>query len=657
MSDGDGVVKIDADSVRIVKINAPAATRVELWRFATPDPAAPATRIPMVRGAEGDWTAEAPLAHGDAYALRADGPTIDGHRFHPDRWLLDPRARAIGRLPAPLDPIGVMVDPAFDWQGDTRPETPWRDTVIYEAHVKGLTATHPDVPPVWRGTFLGLTVPAVLDHLRRLGVTAIELMPIHAHVDEPRLTALGLTNYWGYNTLGFFAPDPRFAVSRRPEDAVRECQTMVRALHRAGLEVILDVVFNHTAEGPDPDGPDPAEARHGRVLSLRGLDPSGAYRTDGDRTGCGNTLDADAPAVRRLILDSLRYWAETMRVDGFRFDLAPALDRAPAAVGGLFDAIRRDPVLSARKLIVEPWDANADGYRLGAFPPGIAEWNGRFRDDTRRFWRGDASAAGALATRLAGSADVFGGRPAQDAINFVTAHDGFTLADLVSYAGRHNAANGEGGRDGEAHNLSSNAGVEGPTTEPAVTAERRARARAMLATLFVSMGVPMLSGGDESGRTQLGNNNAYCQDGPVSWTPWPGDRELAAFVARLAALRRDFEASRAERHLAPSDATWWHAAGRALTAADWDSGTLTTFGLRRHAPGGDWWIWVNTGATPVTVNWPDDREWRVALDSRDDAREGMVSGAAAVAAVSVLVLREVGPSRGHEHLPGARLPR
>lgn len=635
-----------------VRVDAPDARRVELWRFERPDPAAPAQRIPMSRDPDGTWVSATALGHGEAYALRADGPSIDGRHFHPDRWLLDPRARAIGQLPAPLDPIGVMVDPAFAWEDDRPPDTPWADTVIYEAHVKGLTARHPGVPPVWRGTFLGLTVPAVLDHLRRIGVTAVQLLPIHAHADEPRLTALGLTNYWGYNTLGFFAPDPRFAVSRRPADVVRECQTMVRALHRAGLEVILDVVFNHTAEGQDPDGPPGPGTRHGRILSLRGLDPHRAYRTDGDRTGCGNTLDADAPAMRRLILDSLRYWVEAVHVDGFRFDLAAALDRTPGAPGGLFDAIRRDPVLARRKLIVEPWDATPEGYRLGAFPPGLAEWNGRFRDDVRRFWRGEAAAAGAVATRLAGSADVFTGRPPQDAINFVTAHDGFTLADLVSYVERHNAANGEDGRDGETQNFSSNAGEEGPSTAPRVVAERQARARALLSTLFLSLGVPMLSGGDEMGRSQAGNNNAYCHDTSLSWTPWPGDTDLTAFVARLAVVRRTCAGVRATRHLDAQGATWWHPDGRLLTPDDWASSRLTAFGLRHHTPEGDCWIWLNAGVHAVTACWPDDGPWERMFDSNTAVAAGDVRGAVILGAVSVVVLRERRPAGGDVPLAG-----
>jgi isoamylase len=582
-------------------VRSRSASRIDLCLFDDASAARESRRVSFTKHPESDsdlWMADADnISPGQLYALASDLS---------DRFLLDPYARAIGREPGPFDPLGAVIDTAFDWQGDRAPDTAWRDTVIYEAHVKGFTALHPDVAPPLRGTFLGLASEPAIAHLKSLGVTAVELLPVHAHADEPALTARGLTNYWGYNTLSYFAPDPRFATVPAAVDcgaAVREFKTMVRALHAAGLEVILDVVYNHTAEGP-------LESSGGRTLSLRGLDPVHAYRRRSDDpsryedwTGCGNTLNLASPAVRALVLDSLRYWVAEMHVDGFRFDLASALDRQPNAAGSLFSDMRNDPILSKVKLIAEPWDATPDGYRLGAFPNGVAEWNGRYRDAARRFWRGDAGAAAEFATRLCGSQDLFGraGRAPSDSINFVTSHDGFTLADLVSYADKHNEANGEQNRDGESNNFSGNNGAEGPTTDAAIVERRRARQRSLIASLFLSQGTPMLSGGDELGRSQLGNNNAYCQDNRTSWTAWPGDTDLAAFVGKLAALRRAHPQLRRTEFLTDGDIEWILPDGTPLDASHWTDPTLRAFGLRLDSL----LICFNAGDSACEFTFPD----------------------------------------------------
>jgi glycogen operon protein len=471
----------------------------------------------------------------------------------------------------------VVIDPAFDWRDDRRPGTPWRDTLLYEAHVKGFTAQHPDISPAMRGTYAGLAHPSAIRHLQSLGVTAVELLPVHARVDERELYNRQLTNYWGYNTLGFFAPEPRLAAAATPQGVVDEFKAMVRDLHAAGLEVILDVVYNHTAEG----------AHIGSTMCWRGLDNAAYYRLRADDpsryedlSGCGNTLDLRKPAARRLVLDSLRYWVEDMHVDGFRFDLASALVRGDHGVDmrcPFLTELHADPVLAGVKLIAEPWDATGDGYRVGGFPPGWAEWNGRYRDDVRRYWTGARGTRSALVTRLAGSSDLYGtpGRGPLAGINFVTSHDGFTLADLVSYARKHNDANGEDNRDGDNHNFSANHGIEGPTADPDVHARRRRHQRGLLTTLFSSVGVPMISGGDEVGRSQGGNNNAYCHDSPVTWTPWTveqgADLDLLRFVQNLADWRQRQDAIRRDTFFEPADADvqWLRLDGAPMTAADW----------------------------------------------------------------------------------------
>jgi glycogen operon protein len=587
----------------------------------------------MRSSAGGDWISDAELPPGTCYALRADdGPP-----------LLDPRALAIARQTRRTvseggDPLGAVIDTAFDWASDRRPATPWRDTVIYEAHVRGLTRLHPEVPEALRGTFLGVATPPIVAHLKKLGVTAIELLPVHAHADEPALLARGLTNYWGYNSLSFFAPDPRFAVGPDAGAPVREFKTMVRALHEHGLEVILDVVYNHTAEGPET----------GPTLSWRGLNPN-AYRRDPrtsallDWTGCGNTVNTDDPAMRALILDSLRYWADDMHVDGFRFDLAAVLDRDANSPDSLIHQIRNHPRLAGLKLIVEPWDA-AGHYRLGTYPAGVAEWNDRYRDAVRRFWRGDSDATPAFVTAICGSDDVIdrSSRTPQDSVNFVTAHDGFTLADLVSYAAKHNEANGEENRDGAADNVSSNAGVEGPTGHAAVLLERRRRQRSLYASLFLSLGVPMISGGDEVGRTQLGNNNAYCQDSPLSWTPWPGDASFQRFCERVAELRRQHLSFRRDRHLTGHDVTWISPDGRLIPNDRWRSEPLPAFGMWLASDDADsLLVYFNAGAADCPVRLPSAAGWRVLLDSsqdEDSRGERTLAGAVDLPAVSILVL-------------------
>ena len=522
------------------------ATRVELCLFDSPDARVERARIPLAQDLEHVWHARVPAAGpGQLYAYRAHGPWAPelDQRFDAAKLLLDPYALAIGRTPvasqdAPHSPLGAVIDRSFDWGSDRSPATPWEQTVIYELHVKGFSAQNDAVPEHLRGTYLGLAADASIRHLKRLGVTAVELLPIHAHADEPRLLQQGLVNYWGYNTVAFFAPDPRFSRATTPAGVVHDFKAMVAALHAAGLEVILDVVYNHTAEGDDT----------GPTLSLRGLDNRAYYRLDPARpgryedvTGCGNTLDLRQPAARRLVMDSLRYWVEDMHVDGFRFDLAASLARVDGGAAALFGAMTVDPVLAGVKLIAEPWDLGPNGYQLGQFPAGVAEWNDQYRKAVRQFWRGDGAIA-ALATRIGGSSDLFedAGRPPQASINFVTCHDGFALADLVAYNSKHNEANGEGNRDGESENLSWNCGMEGPSDDESVRSLRKRQRRNFLLTLYLSLGVPMLSGGDELGRSQSGNNNAYCHDSPLTWTPWARDderEELMSFVESLAALR------------------------------------------------------------------------------------------------------------------------
>ncbi len=552
---------------------------------------------------------------GMLYGYRVYGPyqPEQGHRFNPNKLLLDPYARDISgairwsdahygytighkredlsfdrRDSASGVPKCSVIDSAFSWGDDRRPNVPWNDMVIYEVHVGGYTRLHPQVPQPLRGTFAGLSCPAVIDYLRALAVTTVELMPVHAFIDDRRLVENGLRNYWGYNTIGFFAPDMRYCASGN----VAEFKTMVKALHSAGLEVILDVVYNHTAEG-----------NHlGPTLCFRGVDNASYYRLQPDKpniyvdyTGCGNTLNMQHPRVLQLIMDSLRYWVMDMHVDGFRFDLAAALARELHEVdrlGAFFDILRQDPVLSQVKLIAEPWDLGEGGYQVGNFPVGWAEWNDQYRDTMRAYWKGDGGLIGNFARRLTGSSDLYGrnGRNPYASINFIAAHDGFTLRDLVSYNDKHNAANGEENRDGHNHNLSWNCGVEGPTDDPVINALRERQQRNLLATLLLSQGVPMLLAGDDIGRTQNGNNNAYCQDNELSWLDWnldPARERLLDFTTRMIALRhehpifrrREFFQGRPLHGGAAKDIVWLKPDGIEMTTEEWNKDFARCLGV------------------------------------------------------------------------------
>ncbi len=557
---------------------------------------------------------------GHIYGYRVDGPYKPdaGHRFNLNKVLVDPYAKALlgnvdwkapvfgyqvgnpkqdlvldGRDDAASVPKAVVADPYFDWENDRAPRIPWHNSVIYEVHVKGFTARHPEIPAEIQGTYTGLAHSVSIKHFKELGVTAVELLPVHAFLDDAFLVEKGLRNYWGYNTIGYFAPEARYARPVVPGAQVAEFKAMVKAFHAAGIEVILDVVYNHTAEG-----------NHlGPTLSLRGIDNAVYYRLvpDGPRyymdfTGTGNTLNVRHPQVLQLIMDSLRYWVLEMHVDGFRFDLASALARELYDVDRLssfFDIIHQDPVLSQVKLIAEPWDIGEGGYQVGNFPVLWTEWNGKYRDSVRSFWRGDERAIGEMATRLTGSSDLYqaDGRRPYASINFITAHDGFTLNDLVAYEQKHNEANGEDSRDGSDDNISANYGVEGLSDEPKIIATRARQVRNFLVTLLLSQGVPMICGGDELGRTQDGNNNAYCQDSEISWFDWNLDdaqRTLLDFSRRLVAFRQEepvlrrrrFFQGRRIRGSDVKDLTWFRPDGEEITDADWGDAEAQAMALR-----------------------------------------------------------------------------
>ncbi|TQM42994.1 glycogen debranching protein GlgX [Pseudonocardia cypriaca] len=571
---------------------------------------------------------------GQRYGYRVHGPyrPWEGVRANSAKILVDPYARRITGtvtdlraargwvddpmtgLPSTVDslghvPLSVVTAPDGSAPGP-RPDVPWSETVIAELHVRGYTKLHPEVPPEHRGTYLGLAHPAVIEHLCRLGVTAVELLPVAASADEPPLLERGRPNYWGYATLGFLAPNARYA--SRPGAEIEEFRTMVAALHAAGIEVILDIVPNHTAEG----------GVGGTTLSYRGLDAPAYYslRTDGhdaDITGTGNTLDAGSPTVIRLVCDAMRHWVTVMGVDGFRIDLASVLGRPRSGPfdphGPLLTAIAVDPVLSTVKLIAEPWDATGEGYRVGGFGVAWSEWNGRYRDAVRDFWRGHGS-MGEVASRLAGSSDLYriSGRRPWASINFVTAHDGFTLRDLLSYERKHNEANGEDNRDGTDDNRSQNFGEEGETASPVRAARRLATARAMLGTLLLSTGTPMLLGGDELWRTQRGNNNAYCLDDETSWVDWTRrDEALAAFTARVARIRHSSPALHRDRFYRDGEVLWWHPSGRRLTGPDWHDAGLHTIGLLR----GEWLLLLHAGTEAVAATLPPGGPFTPELDS------------------------------------------
>ena len=596
------------------------ATRVELCLFDSPEAERESSRLRLPEQTDMVWHAYLPdVKPGQLYGYRVHGPYEPeyGQRFNPNKVLLDPYAKAIGRDVTWADemfgyrvdseeadlsfderdnaafaPLAEVLDPAFTWGDERRPQRPWHKTIIYETHVKGMTRLHPDVPDELRGTYAGLASEPIISYLQDLGVTAVELMPVHHALNDRHLVDQGLSNYWGYNTLSFFAPDLRFCRCDTAREAVLEFKRMVAALHAADIEVILDVVYNHTAEG-----------NHlGPTLSLRGIDNASYYRLVEDQrryymdyTGCGNTLNMLHPRSLQLIMDSLRYWVLEMHVDGFRFDLASALARELHEVdklGAFFDIIHQDPVLSQAILIAEPWDLGEGGYQVGNFPVGWAEWNGRYRDAVRRFWKGDEQTIAELATRFCGSSDLYewSGRRPYASINFVTAHDGFTLQDLVSYNEKHNEANGEDNRDGESHNLSWNCGEEGPTDHPKIIRFREQQKRNLMATLLLSLGVPMVRCGDELSHTQGGNNNAYCQDNEISWLDWeltPRQKSFLEFVKALIRFRREqpvlhrrrFLQGREIRGADVKDVGWFAPTGKEMTDDDWTGGAARCVGL------------------------------------------------------------------------------
>ncbi len=640
------------------------ATGVDVCLFDPEQPARETARYKLPEYTNQVWHGYVPrLRPGQLYGYRVHGPhrPLQGHYFNPHKLLLDPYARAIAgpfdwrdgdalfgytvgrpeaeltvdrRDSAPSLPKCVVVDPAFDWEGDRPPRIPLAESVFYELHVKGFTARHPQVPAPLRGTYAGLTCAPVLDHLRALGVTAVELLPVQQAVPDRHLVERGLTNYWGYQTIGFFAPEARYASGGVHGQQVAEFKQMVKTLHRAGLEVILDVVYNHTGEG-----------NHlGPLLAFKGIDNASYYRLVLDQpryyhdyTGTGNTLNVVEPNVLQLITDSLRYWVQEMHVDGFRFDLAVTLGRE---LGGFdpraafFDILRQDPVLAPVKLIAEPWDLGEHGFQVGAFPPGWSEWNGKYRDVMRDFWRGPEGALGEFAAAFTGSHGLFGsrGRPPAASVNFITAHDGFTLRDLVSYNEKHNAANGEDNRDGEIHNRSWNCGAEGPSDDPDVARLRARQQRNLLASLLLSQGLPLLLGGDELGRTQLGNNNAYCQDNELSWLDWEQiDADLLAFTRQVIHLRRAHPVfrqrhwlrGRAVRGLGFRDIDWFTPDGEAMTEPHWSNGgppALAVFlnGLGIHGldPAGQrltdhsFYLLFNAHSEPLTFTLPAS-DWLV----------------------------------------------
>ena len=629
------------------------ATAVELCLYQD-DCTAESDRVWLTEKSRQIWHIYVEDIHpGQCYGYRIDGPyePSEGHRYNKEKLLIDPYAKAIsGRIDwhdslfgyqlgeddlsisnadsAPYIPKAVVVDPSYDWEGVKAPVKRYNETVIYEAHVKGLTIAHPDIPEHIRGTYAGVAHPIMIEHLKSLGVTALELMPVHQFINDRHLTERGLTNYWGYNTIGFFAPDSKYSSSGVRGGQVKEFKDMVKELHRAGIEIILDVVYNHTAEG-----------NHlGPTLSFKGVDNAVYYRlTDEKRyymdyTGTGNTLNANSPSVLRMMMDSLRYWVLEMHVDGFRFDLASTLARGLNEVnmlGAFFSIIHQDPVISQVKLIAEPWDVGEGGYQVGNFPPEWAEWNGKYRDCIRDYWRGEESMLGEFASRITGSPDLYqdNDRSPTASINFITAHDGFTLHDLVSYNEKHNEANGENNEDGEDHNRSCNYGVEGETEDQLIVAIRKRQKRNMLATLFLSQGVPMLVAGDELGRTQRGNNNAYCQDNEVSWINWSDqDHELLAFTRRLIALRKEnpvfsrkkwFEGQPVNGTDAP-DIAWFLPEGNEMEAHNWKEDFAKSLAVYLHNGNEATYVIFNAHYEEVPYTLPAKRygdHWRVLLDT------------------------------------------
>ncbi|HEX2971814.1 MAG TPA: glycogen debranching protein GlgX [Tepidisphaeraceae bacterium] len=596
------------------------ATKVELCLFESSDNTQEVHCIALPEYTDQVWHGYFPdVEPGQLYGYRVHGPynPKEGHRFNPAKIVLDPYAKGIGRDlkwhdslfgyrigdpdadlsrderdNAAYCPLGSVVDTAFTWGDDRPPRTPWHKTLIYELHVRGFTMRHPDVPEKQRGTYAGLAAEAAIKHLQNLGVTALELLPVHYHLDDRSFIQKGLTNYWGYNTLNYFSPHLEYASRASPRKSLQEFKMMVRSLHAAGIEVLLDVVYNHTAEG----------SQMGPTLSWRGVDNASYYRLAKDKRayldfiGCGNCLNTLHPRVLQMIMDSLRYWVTEMHVDGFRFDAASALARELHAVnrlGAFFDIIHQDPILSQVKLIAEPWDLGPDGYQVGNFPVLWSEWNGKYRDTVRRFWKGEGGSTGELATRLAGSSDLYqdDGRRPHASINFITCHDGFTLQDLVSYNKKHNEANGEGNRDGAEHNDSWNCGVEGPTDDPNIIELRERQKRNLMATLLFSEGVPMLFGGDELSHTKHGNNNTYCQDNELTWLDWNLDerkRRFLEFVKTCTRIwreqpvlqRRKFFLGRAIRGSQVKDISWFEPSGEEMDDKAWNCDLAKCLGVR-----------------------------------------------------------------------------
>ena len=649
------------------------ATGVELCLFDNLEATEENIRIPVSEHTDQVWHVFLPdVRPSQLYGYRVSGPYDPerGLRFNSSKLLLDPYAKAIAGEVSWADemfgyvvgdkkqdlaqdfrddawgvPKSVVIDTAFDWQSDRRPGIPLPDSVIYEVHVKGFSKLWNEVPEELRGTYAGLGTASAIDYFKKLGVTSVELLPVHAHIDDKSLIDRGLTNYWGYNTIGFFAPHAQYSSSGQMGEQVVEFKSMVRSLHLAGIEVILDVVYNHTAEG-----------NHlGPTLCFRGIDNSSYYRLLADNprfyldyTGTGNTLDTLHPRTLQMMMDSLRYWASEMHVDGFRFDLAPALARDGTGVNkfhAFFKVIRQDPILSQVKLIAEPWDVGDGGYQVGNFPAPFSEWNGKYRDTVRSFWKGDEGRIGEMGYRLTGSPDLYrhNGRRPYASINFVTAHDGFTLNDLVRYNEKHNEANGDGNKDGDSNNLSWNCGVEGPTDEPQINALRERQRRNFLTTLFLSQGVPMLTGGDERGRTQNGNNNAYCQDNEISWFDWTRDEkqnQFLEFTRRLIQFRKDHPVFRRPKFLKGRripgseirDVMWFNPGGNLMSEEEWASPFVRCLGMLLSGDTSDvvtfegepvrddtFLLLINAHYEPIPFVLPgqENLEWQLILDTTD----------------------------------------
>jgi glycogen operon protein len=672
-----------------------AADRVELCLF---DDDGQETRVELSETTALCWHGYIPtIGPGQRYGFRVHGPNDPawGHRYNPNKLLIDPYAKAIeGQVQwneavfpyrfkdpddwgnnsdsAPHMPKSVVVSPWFDWDNDRHPHTPYHETVVYEMHVKGFTQRHPDIPEELRGTYAGLSHPAAVDYLANLGVTAVELLPVHQFVHDAHLVDRGLRNYWGYNSIGFLAPHNEYSAGGQRGQQVQEFRQMVKTMHAAGIEVFLDVVYNHTAEG-----------NHlGPMLSFKGIDNAAYYRlVDSDRryyydtTGTGNSLDMRQSHVLQLIMDSLRYWVTEMHVDGFRFDLAAALARQFHEVDKLsafFDLIQQDPTVSQVKLIAEPWDLGEGGYQVGNFPPLWSEWNGKYRDTVRDYWRGEDRTLADFAYRFTGSSDLYesDGRRPYASVNFVTAHDGFTLADLVSYNEKHNEANGEGNRDGESHNRSWNCGAEGPTDDPEILELRGRQRRNFLVTLLLSQGIPMLLAGDEMGRSQGGNNNAYCQDNELSWIDWDGmDGPMVVFANRLVQIRRNHPVFRRRRFFqgrplhgaGVSDIAWLRPDGTEMSDEDWQTGTATSIAvflngeaIHGTGPRGEaitdesFLVLFNAHHESMAFSVPDQRfgeRWIRMVDTADALSEGEPAKAGDQVTAegrSVVLMRRVG---------------